>query len=79
LEVIDKEKSLKPSLCQFSLTIFQKSQRGRGADFFLIINQIGGKTMKANVFFALLEYAEKKGFKTMQELEKFLKGGKKNV
>ena len=35
--------------------------------------------MKANVFFALLEYAEKKGFKTMQELEKFLKGGKKNV
>lgn len=34
--------------------------------------------MKANVFFALLEYAEKKGLTTMQELETFLKGGKIN-
>ena len=35
--------------------------------------------MNIYVFFALIEYAEKKGFKTMQDLETFLKGGGKNV
>lgn len=34
--------------------------------------------MKSNVFFALMQFAEKKGLKTFQDLNAFLEGGTQN-